>query len=78
MKIYKIDILRKIINKISKKMFLVDILTSAQKYNCSFSNLKISVKKRRGQSRAGNIFYSNYKIIQIILYVLFLKKSYRQ
>jgi len=77
MKIYKTNILRKIINKISTKMFLVDILTNAQKYNCSFSSHKIDVKKRIGLSRAGNTFFSNYKILKIILYVIFLKKSYR-
>ena len=73
LKIYKIEVLKKTIKKISTNMFMVDILTFSNSYNYSLGNLKINVKKRFGTPRVGNFFRSNLKIIRIILHTLFLR-----
>ena len=73
LKIYKIEVLKKTIKKISTNMFMVDILTFSNSYNYSLGNLKINVKKRFGTPRVGNFFRSNLKIIRIILHTLFFK-----
>jgi len=67
--------LKKTIGKISTNMFLVDILTLSNNYNCSLDNFKINVKKRTGSPRVGNFFRSNLKIIRIIVHTLFFKRN---
>ena len=76
LKIYKIEILKKAIKKVSNNLFLVDILTFASCRNYLIKNFKIKVKKRKDNPRVGNFFQSNLKIIRIILHTFFSKKSY--
>lgn len=64
-KIYKKESLKRIINKISDNMFLVDILTSFHKLNLPMTNIDIIAKKRVDQSRVGNKLMSNLKILKI-------------
>tara|TARA_B100000123_G_C25595108_1_gene368850 strand:- start:87 stop:737 length:651 start_codon:yes stop_codon:yes gene_type:complete len=64
-KIYKKESLKRIINKISDNMFLVDILTKFHKLNFSMVNIDVITKKRVDQSRVGNKLMSNLKILKI-------------
>ena len=73
LKVYKSDSLKKIINLISTKLFLVDILIIAYYYKYIIGSLKINVNKRKGKPRVGNNFVTNMKILNII-FNTFLKK----
>ena len=64
-KIYRKGSLKKIINKISDNMFLVDILIKFHKLNFSMVNIDVITKKRVDQSRVGNKLMSNLKILKI-------------
>ena len=74
LKIYKLNVLRKIINSISTKLFLVDILVISYYYKFVIYSRKISVNKREGKSKVGSRFWVNMKILNIIFYSLFSKK----
>ena len=70
-KLYKKDSLKKIIDKISYNMFLVDILISFRKLNLSIVNVDIISKKRIDASRVGNKLISNLKILKIFFKILY-------
>ena len=70
-KLYKKDSLKKIIDKISYNMFLVDILISFRKLNLSIVNVDIISKKRIDASRVGNKLISNLKILKIVCKILY-------
>ena len=70
-KLYKKDSLKKIIDKISYNMFLVDILISFRKLNLSIVNVDIISKKRIDASRVGNKLISNLKILKIFYKILY-------
>jgi glycosyltransferase involved in cell wall biosynthesis len=76
LKIYKASSLKKIINLISSKYFLVDILVIAffKKFKFRFKN--IIVKKRTDNSRVGSSTMVNIKIFNIILLSLFSFKKF--
>ena len=67
LKLYKIEYLNKIIEKLSNKMFLVDAVCLFKKEKFKVSNIHIEVKKRKDKSRVGNNFTSNLKMLRIIL-----------
>ena len=76
LKIYRASSLKKIINLISTKYFLVDILVIAffKKFKFRFKN--IIVKKRTDNSRVGSSTMVNIKIFNIILLSLFSFKKF--
>lgn len=67
LKVYKLNILKKIINKISNKLFLVDILIISYYYRFRIGSYITKVKKRKGHAKVGNTFLVNMKIFKIIL-----------
>ena len=73
-KMYKTKKLYKI--KYSSKYFLVDLaLQFVQSEKAKFINLPINVKKRYGKSRLHNWFFTNLKILKIILFVFSIKSG---
>ncbi len=73
-KMYKTKKLYKI--KYSSKYFLVDLaLQFVQSEKARFINLPINVKKRHGKSRLHNWFFTNLKILKIILFVFSIKSG---
>lgn len=73
LKVYKLDVLKKIINKISKNLFLVDILVISYYYKFKISSTKTKVSKREGKAKVGNNFLVNMKILNISLYSILSK-----
>jgi|TARA_Y100000294_G_scaffold176143_1_gene197813 GT2 family glycosyltransferase len=69
-KLYKLKSLKKIINRISYNMFLVDILINFHKLNLSMVNVGIITKKRLDNPRVGNSSTSNLKILKIAYKIL--------
>lgn len=69
-KLYKIKSLKKIINQISFKMFLVDIVVNFYRLNFLMKNINITTKKRKDNSRVGNRLISNLKILKIVYKIL--------
>ena len=67
LKLYKVEYLNNIIEKISNNMFLVDAVCLFKKKGLKVSNINVEVKKREDQSRVGNNFTSNLKMLRIIL-----------
>ena len=74
LKIYKIKVIKKIINLISKDFFLVDILIISYYKNFSIGSLNIFVNKRKGEPRVGNNLIVNMKIFNIIFNSIFSQK----
>lgn len=73
-KMYKTKKLYKI--KYSSKYFLVDLaLKFVQSEKAKYINLPINVKKRYGKSRLHNWFFTNLKILKIILFVFSVKSG---
>ncbi len=70
LKIYNIEIIKKILPSISADLFLVDVVLKATRFNFKVKDTPIYVEKRRDNSRVGNILYSNLKILKIFLYSL--------
>ena len=68
LKIYNIEVIKKILPSLSKELFLVDIVLKAIRLNFKVKDVYIYVKKRRDNSRVGNILYANLKILKIFLY----------
>ena len=68
LKIYKSNVLKKIINEISNNLFLVDIMVVSHNYNFKVGSLNIKVNKRRERARVGGDFFTNIKILKIVLY----------
>jgi len=73
LKMYKIKVLKKLKNKISINLFLVDIIVKAVNLKYSIKNIKIKVKKRKDSSRVGNFLKSNLKILMIVFSVILSK-----
>ena len=68
MKAYKTSSLKKIINKIKKDDFLVDVVYLFIKNNLKVKNIKISTKKIKNRvSRVGSFLNSNFKILKILV-----------
>ena len=72
LKIYKISVLRKIINQISNKLFLVDIIVISYYYKFKIKSFKIKVNKRKERARVGGNFLTNIKILKIIFHSVFI------
>jgi len=72
---YKIKVLKKLKNKISINLFLVDIIVKAVNLKYSIKNIKIKVKKRKDSSRVGNFLKSNLKILMIVFSVILSKNK---
>ena len=70
LKIYNIEIIKKILPSISADLFLVDVVLKATRFNFKVKDTPIYVEKKRDNSRVGNILYSNLKILKIFLYSL--------
>jgi hypothetical protein len=72
-KIYETLYLKKIINKISKKLYLVDIIIKFKSRSLSIKNIKITSNLLKNRNaRVGNFFKTNFKIMKIF-YHIFLK-----
>ena len=69
-KLYKIASLKKIVNKISNSMFLVDVPVIFLKLNLRVANINISTTKRIDSPRVGNSLKSNLKILRIVYKIL--------
>lgn len=74
LKIYRIKVIKKIINLISKNFFLVDILIISYYKNFSIGSSSIFVNKRKGKPRVGNNLLVNMKIFNIIFNSIFSQK----
>ena len=73
-KMYKTKKLYKI--KYSSKYFLVDLaLQFVQSEKAKYINLPINVRKRYGKSRLKNWFFTNLKILKIILFVFSIRNG---
>ena len=70
LKIYKLNVLRKIINQISNKHFLVDIIIISYYYEFKIGFCKTKVDKRKGRAKVGGNFLMNIKILKIIFSTL--------
>ena len=70
LKIYKLNVLRKIINQISNKHFLVDIIIISYYYKFKIGFCKTKVDKRKGRAKVGGNFLMNIKILKIIFNTL--------
>ena len=70
LKIYKLNVLRKIINQISNKHFLVDIIIISYYYEFKIGFCKTKVHKRKGRAKVGGSFLMNIKILKIIFNTL--------
>lgn len=69
-KLYKIKPLKRIINQLSEKMFLVDVPVIYYKLERIMSNINIITKKRSDKPRVGNSLGSNFKIFKIVYKIL--------
>ena len=75
-KIYETFYLYKFINKLSKKLYLVDIILKFKDHSLSVKNIKITsnfIKNRK--ARVGNFFETNFKIIKIFFCIYFIKNK---
>ena len=69
MKFYKIYSLKKIINQVSDKFFLVDLLYLAIKNKFNIGNYEIKTKVNLKNSKIGFGLKTQYKILRIFKYV---------
>ena len=69
-KLYKIKSLKKIVNLLSDKMFLVDVPVIFYKLGRIMSNIDIITKKRLDKPRVGSSISSNLKILRIVYKIL--------
>ncbi len=69
-KLYKIKSLKKIVNLLSDKMFLVDAPVIFYKLGRIMSNIDIITKKRLDKPRVGSSISSNLKILRIVYKIL--------
>jgi glycosyltransferase involved in cell wall biosynthesis len=71
-KIYETLYLKKFINKISKKLYLVDIIIKFKIHSLSIKNIKISSNLLKNRNaRVGNFFKTNFKIMKIFFHIFF-------
>ena len=75
LKIYKLNVLRKIINQISNKHFLVDIIIISYYYEFKIGFCKTKVEKRKGRAKVGGNFLTNIKILKIFFNTLLIRKN---
>ena len=75
LKVYRLKSLKKVINSVSTKLFLVDILIISIYRNFLVQSCEIEVKKRKGRAKVGSGILVNIKIINIIFKSFFLYKK---
>ena len=69
-KVYSVEKLKKIKNKISNSFYLVDLIVIFKQKNFIIKNTNINVKKRTGASRVGGLFFTNIKILSLLRFIL--------
>ena len=69
-KAYSVQKLKKIKNKIGSKFYLVDIIMLFKTKNFFIKNVSIRTNKRADESRVGNIFFTNIKILSLLRFIL--------
>ena len=69
-KAYSVQKLKKIKNKIDSKFYLVDIIMLFKTKNFFIKNVSIRTNKRADESRVGNIFFTNIKILSLLRFIL--------
>ena len=69
-KVYSLQKLKTIKNKINNNFYLVDIISLFKEKNFVIKNVKIEVKKRLDVSRVGNIILTNIKILSLLRFIL--------
>jgi len=74
MKMYYLPKIKKLINKFDKNSFLVDAIIILIKNKHKILNYEITTKKKIGESKIGNNFSVQLKILKIFRYI-FVKKS---
>jgi glycosyltransferase involved in cell wall biosynthesis len=76
LKIYETSYLYKFINKLSKKLYLIDIILKFKAHSLSVKNIKININFIKNRNaRVGNFFKTNFKIIKIFFYVFFINNN---
>jgi glycosyltransferase involved in cell wall biosynthesis len=70
MKMYYMPKLKKIINKIDKNSFLVDIVKTFIDKKYKIFNYEISTKKKLGESKVGHNLYVQLKILKLLRYII--------
>ena len=63
------------INKISNKLFLVDIIIISYYYEFKIGFCKTKVDKRKGRAKVGGNFLTNIKILKIFFNTLLIRKN---
>ncbi len=71
LKIYRKTKIKKILNKVSNNLFLVDVLILSFNKKFNIGSNKIFTKKRKDLPRVGNSLRVNLKILKIIFYSIF-------
>ena len=66
LKIYNIAKLKRVIKRVKKNQYLVDIISIFKDKKYKIKNFKIDVKKRVGDSKIGKEFIVNLKILSLI------------
>jgi len=66
LKIYNIAKLKRVIKRVKKNQYLVDIISIFKDKKYKIKNFKIDVKKRVGNSKIGKEFIVNLKILSLI------------
>lgn len=67
---YYMPKLKKIINKIDKNSFLVDIVKTFIHKKYKIFNYEISTKKKLGKSKVGQNLYVQLKILKLLRYII--------
>jgi glycosyltransferase involved in cell wall biosynthesis len=70
MKMYYMPKLKKIINKIDKNSFLVDVVKTFVDKKYKIFNYEISTKKKLGESKVGHNLYVQLKILKLLRYII--------
>jgi hypothetical protein len=70
MKMYYMPKLKKIINKIDKNSFLVDVVKTFIDKKYKIFNYEISTKKKLGESKVGHNLYVQLKILKLLRYII--------
>ena len=67
---YYMPKLKKIINKIDKNSFLVDVVKTFVDKKYKIFNYEISTKKKLGESKVGHNLYVQLKILKLLRYII--------
>lgn len=70
MKMYYMPKLKKIVNKIDKNSFLVDIVKTFIDKKYKIFNYEISTKKKLGESKVGHNLYVQLKMLKLLRYII--------